>query len=201
MSIPALSTRVPVRDVLLPGTPVRARGLTWEIVHAEQAGEQLRYRLRCTQGDLRGREIDLLSPFEQVEAIVTALDPKRAGPLQEWLLYHRAFLLEQALGPSALQAVQPGRLDIAPYQIVPVMRVLSLSRPRLLLADDVGLGKTVEAGLIIAELIARRPDRCWRSGSRRCASASGFASRRSATGAPCKRSDASSCWAPTPSTT
>ncbi|MCX4239714.1 DEAD/DEAH box helicase [Paraliomyxa miuraensis] len=156
MSIPAVSTRVPVRDVLLPGTPVRARGLTWEIVHAEQAGEQLRYRLRCTQGDLRGREIDLLSPFEQVDAIVTALDPKRAGPLQEWLLYHRAFLLEQALGPSALQAVQPGRLDIAPYQIVPVMRVLSLSRPRLLLADGVGLGKTVEAGLIIAELIARR---------------------------------------------
>ncbi len=142
--------------MLLPGTPVRARGLDWEVVHAEQAGEQLRYRLRCTQGDLRGREVELLSPFERVEPVLTALDPRRAGPLGEWLLYHRAFLLEQALGPSALQAVQPGRLDIAPYQIVPVMRALSLSRPRLLLADGVGLGKTVQAGLIIAELIARR---------------------------------------------
>lgn len=156
MSIPAVSTRCPVHDVLLPGTPVRARGLSWEVVHAEQADEQLRYRLRCTHGDLRGREIDLLSPFEQVDAVVTALDPERAGPLREWLLFHRAFLLEQALGPSALQAVQPGRLDIAPYQLVPVMRALSLSRPRLLLADGVGLGKTIEAGLIIAELIARR---------------------------------------------
>jgi hypothetical protein len=156
MTIPPVSSRLPVRDVLLPGTPVHARGLAWEIVHAEPAGEQLRYRLRCTQGDLRGREIELLSPFEQIEPVVTALDPKRAGPLQEWLLYHRAFLLEQALGPTALQAVQPGRLDIAPFQIVPVMRALSLSRPRVLLADGVGLGKTVEAGLIIAELIARR---------------------------------------------
>lgn len=156
MTLPPVSSRFPVRDVLLPGTPVRARGLAWEVVHAEQAGEQLRYRLRCTQGDLRGREVELLSPFERIDPVVTALDPKRAGPLQEWLLYHRAFLLEQALGPSALQAVQPGRLDIAPYQIVPVMRALSLSRPRMMLADGVGLGKTVQAGLIIAELIARR---------------------------------------------
>src|SRR5262245_34323922 len=138
MTTQPLSSRPPVHDVLLPGTPVIARGLAWEVVHAEPAGEQLRYRLRCSQGDLQGREIDLLSRFERVEPVVTKLDAKRAGPLQEWLLYHRAFLLEQALGPLALQAVQPGRLDIAPYQIVPVMRALSLSRPRLLLADGVG---------------------------------------------------------------
>ncbi len=156
MTLPPVSSRFPVRDVLVPGTPVRARGLSWEVVHAEPAGEQLRYRLRCTQGDLRGREIDLLSPFEHVEPLVTALDPKRAGRLQEWLLYHQAFLLEQALGPNALLATQPGRLTISPYQLVPVMRALSLSRPRLMLADGVGLGKTIEAGLVIAELIARR---------------------------------------------
>ena len=140
----------------LPGSTVRARGLSWEVVHSEPAGEQLRYRLRCSQGDLRGFEIDLLSPFEAIEPVVTDLNPKRAGRLKEWLLFHQAFLLEQALGPSALLAVQPGRLTIAPYQLVPVMRALSMSRSRLLLADGVGLGKTVEAGLIAAELIARR---------------------------------------------
>jgi ERCC4-related helicase len=140
----------------LPGSTVRARGLTWEVVHSEPAGEQLRYRLRCSQGDLRGHEIDLLAPFEAIELVVTDLNPKRAGRLKEWLLFHQAFLLEQALGPSALLAVQPGRLTIAPYQLVPVMRALSMSRPRLLLADGVGLGKTIEAGLIAAEMIARR---------------------------------------------
>lgn len=141
---------------LLPGTQVEARGLPWEVVQAESAGEQHRFRLRCLQGELQGMEIDLLHPFEEIRPITTDFEPSRAGRLRQWRLYHDAFLLEQALGPSALLAVQPGRLDIAPYQLVPVMRALRLSRPRLLLADGVGLGKTIEAGLIMVELIARR---------------------------------------------
>ncbi len=141
---------------LLPGTQVGARGLAWEIVQVEPAGAQKRFRLRCIQGDLRGTELDLLHPLEGITPVSTELDPKRAGRLRQWLLYHQAFLLEQALGPTALLAVQPGRLDIAPYQLVPVMRAIRMSRPRLLLADGVGLGKTVQAGLVMAELIARR---------------------------------------------
>ncbi len=143
-------------STLLPGVQVEARGLPWEVVHAEPAGEQQRFRLRCLQGELQGMEIDLLHPFESIRPITTDFDPVRAGRIRQWRLYHDAFLLEQALGPSALMAVQPGRLDIAPYQLVPVMRALRMSRPRLLLADGVGLGKTVEAGLVMAELIARR---------------------------------------------
>ena len=73
-----------------------------------------------------------------------------------WLVYHQAFLLEQALGPGALLAVQPGRLRIEPYQLVPVLRAIRMSRVRLLLADGVGLGKTCEAGLVLTELTARR---------------------------------------------
>lgn len=88
-------------SLLLPGASVRARGLEWEIVHIEPAGEQQRYRLRCTEGALRGRELDLLHPFESVEPIATAFDPAKAGRLAPWLLYHQAFLLEQVLGPSA----------------------------------------------------------------------------------------------------
>jgi len=141
---------------LIPGTQVLARGLQWEIVDVEAAGEQQRFRLRCLLGDLRGMEFDFLHPLETITPISTELDPTRAGRLKQWILYHEAFLLEQALGPRALLAVQPGRLDIAPYQLVPVMRALRMSRARLLLADGVGLGKTIEAGLVMAELIARR---------------------------------------------
>jgi superfamily II DNA or RNA helicase len=65
-------------------------------------------------------------------------------------------VLDQVGGPASLTAAEPGRLQIEPYQLVPLMRALEMPRPRLLLADGVGLGKTVQAGLIIAELIARR---------------------------------------------
>lgn len=143
-------------SLLLPGTKVVARGLPWEVVDVESVGAQARYRLRCLQGVLLGQTLDLLAPFEQIQPVAAELDPKRAGRIERWLLYHQAFLLDQALGPDAFLATQPGRLDIAPYQLVPVMRSLRMSRPRLLLADGVGLGKTVEAGLILSEMIARR---------------------------------------------
>lgn len=133
-----------------------ARGLLWEVVHVQPAGEQIRFRLRCAQGDLRGQEFDLFHPFEDIRPVSPEFRPERAGRLRPWLLYHQAFLLEQELGPDALAAVQPGRLSIAPYQLVPVMRALRMSRPRLLLADGVGLGKTIQAGLVMTELIARR---------------------------------------------
>ncbi len=125
-------------------------------MHVEPAGAEQRFRLRCVSGSLAGFELDLLHPFEPIEPVTRELDPARAGRLPAWLLYHQAFLLEQALGPRALAAVQPGRLEIAPFQLVPVMRALEMTRPRLLLADGVGLGKTVQAGLVLAELIARR---------------------------------------------
>jgi ERCC4-related helicase len=103
-----------------------------------------------------GEEIDLLLGVEDVQAVRHDIDAKRAGRLREWLLYHQAFLLEQALGPNALLAAQPGRLEIQPYQLVPVIRALAMTRVRLLLADGVGLGKTVQGGLIITEMMARR---------------------------------------------
>ncbi|MFV9506790.1 MAG: DEAD/DEAH box helicase [Oscillochloridaceae bacterium umkhey_bin13] len=141
---------------LLPGTEVQARGLRWEVVFADRLGPQTLYRLRCIDGGLRGRELDLLHPFETIEPIVRDLRPSRAAPLPHWRVYHQAFLLEQALGPEALLAVQPGRIQLEPYQLVPVVRALRMSRVRLLLADAVGLGKTIQAGLILTELIARR---------------------------------------------
>lgn len=140
----------------LPGTEVKARGLRWEIVSAANLGTQTLYRLRGLEGALRGDEFDLLHPFETVEPVVKDLRPERAGPLRNWIVYHQAFLLEQALGSDALLAVQPGRLRIEPYQLVPVLRTLRMSRVRVLLADGVGLGKTIQAGLVITELIARR---------------------------------------------
>lgn len=140
----------------LPGTEVLARGLRWEVVRDQPSDAAVLYRLRCLEGALQGQEVDLVWPFERVEPIAAPLDPRRAGHLDVFRVYHEAFLLEQSRGSRALLAAQPGRLRIEPYQLVPVTRALAMARPRLLIADDVGLGKTVEAGLVLAELIARR---------------------------------------------
>src|SRR5262249_17660183 len=96
------------------------------------------------------------TPFEDVHPVVHQIDPTCPTHLANWLVFHQAFLLEQALGPNALLAVTPGRLRIEPYQLVPVARCLRMARPRLLLADDAGLRKPIEAGLVIPELVARR---------------------------------------------
>ena len=69
---------------------------------------------------------------------------------------HRAHVLNALPGATSFVVREPGRIRVEPYQLVPLMRALDMPRPRLLLADGVGLGKTIQAGLIAAELIARR---------------------------------------------
>jgi len=145
-----------VTQELLPGTEVQARSLRWEIVFSQKLGMQTLFRLRGLEGAVKGQELDFLHPFEPLYPVIHELQPEKAGPLRNWLVYHQAFLLEQALGPDALLAIQPGRLRLEPYQLVPVLRAIRMSRPRLLLADGVGLGKTIQAGLVLTELIARR---------------------------------------------
>ena len=141
---------------LIPGTEIIFRELRWEVIDVQPLGEQDLYRLRGLEGLVSGREIEILHPLEEIEPITNVLDPEKASRLQHWLMYHKAFLMEQALTDSAILSIQPGRLRFEPYQIVPLMRALKLSRPRLLLCDDVGLGKTIQAAHIIVELMARR---------------------------------------------
>jgi len=59
-------------------------------------------------------------------------------------------------GLSTLYSLNAARIDYIPYQFRPVLRFIRSDRPRLLIADGVGVGKTIEAGLILRELQARR---------------------------------------------
>ncbi len=55
----------------------------------------------------------------------------------------------------ALQAPFRSGITIEDYQLDPVVRALQMPRVNLLIADDVGLGKTIEAGLVVQELLLR----------------------------------------------
>ena len=59
-------------------------------------------------------------------------------------------------GVSALYSLHAARIDFIPYQFKPVLKLIRADRPRLLIADEVGVGKTIEAGLILRELQTRR---------------------------------------------
>ncbi|GIR03259.1 MAG: hypothetical protein CM15mP12_7900 [Gammaproteobacteria bacterium] len=58
--------------------------------------------------------------------------------------------------PSLFQAPLRAGIDVKPYQLEPLRKALRMPRVNLFIADDVGLGKTIEAGLILRELLLRQ---------------------------------------------
>lgn len=55
-----------------------------------------------------------------------------------------------------LYSLNSARIDFVPYQFRPALKIIHADEPRILIADSVGVGKTIEAGLIIKELTARQ---------------------------------------------
>ncbi len=141
---------------LRPGIRVHARGLTWDVLEVGGASNCERVSLRCAEGDMAGLDWEVHVPPERLELVNEAFDTQHPASLSLWRLMHRARVLNQLPGGISFVARDPGRIRVEPYQLVPLMRALDMPRPRLLLADGVGLGKTIQAILIAAELIARR---------------------------------------------
>jgi ATP-dependent helicase HepA len=90
----------------------------------------------------------------QLQAPADAADGRRRVTAQE-LQAHLTSI--HILSPSTanLFSLRSGRVQFVPYQYRPVLKLIRSDRPRLLIADEVGVGKTIEAGLIIKELMAR----------------------------------------------
>lgn len=66
------------------------------------------------------------------------------------------FQILQSPSLSYLYSFNSARVDYIPYQYRPVLKIINSDRPRILIADGVGVGKTIEAGLIFKELQARQ---------------------------------------------
>ncbi|MEN6547777.1 MAG: helicase-related protein, partial [Armatimonadia bacterium] len=91
----------------------------------------------------------------QLQAHDAAQPPEDVVPLSEFTAYLTAVEVSQPAA-STLHSLNSARIDFIPYQFRPVLRFIRSDRPRMLLADGVGVGKTIEAGLILRELQARQ---------------------------------------------
>lgn len=137
-----------------PGTLVSARGREWMVLSGS-AGDTLRVR------PISGSEEDQtliylpLEPEPVREARFPAPDARRLGGHDAALLLRDALLLSLRRGAGPFRSF--GQIAVEPraYQLVPLLMALKLDPVRLLIADDVGVGKTIEAALILRELIDR----------------------------------------------
>src|SRR5262249_55696683 len=96
----------------------------------------------------------VLTPFDEIDPIERSHRPWRVG-IRRWRRTCRALIAADAPAGS-LRTVANARIDLLPHQLEPALAILRGAGTRVLLADDVGLGKTIQAGVIVAELIARQ---------------------------------------------
>ncbi len=140
------------------GQRVRARDTVWQVLDARQYDGYTSVALRSlTKPPV---ERTFIHPIDRLELLPP---PELCWDLalpRRWSLLLDAHRLSAAHRRRDLLSIERTKLVIEPYQLLPVMQVMAAPRQRMMLADDVGLGKTVQAGLVMAELIARgRGDR------------------------------------------
>ena len=140
--------------VYAPGSLVSARGREWVVLGGSSA-ETLRVR-PVTGSDEDRTLIHLPLEIEPVrEARFPLPSAHQLGGHDSALLLRDALLLSLRRGAGPFRSF--GQISVEPraYQLVPLLMALKLDPVRLLIADDVGVGKTIEALLIARELLDR----------------------------------------------
>ena len=159
--IPEQGQLVEVRQRMYAVTEVAKSTLVGSLLDKNGGRTQHLITLSSIEDDALGEELQViweLEPNTRVHEQATL--PRPVGFDDP----HRldAFLNAVRWGASvtadgrALQAPFRSGIEIEDYQLDPVVRAIQMPRANLLVADDVGLGKTIEAGLVVQELIIRQ---------------------------------------------
>ena len=149
---------------LSAGSLVRVRQRTYLVQEVKTApGTSAVVQLACVDDDATGQRLDVIWDAEVDAKIIppgrSALKPNiQPDDPQTFAAYLHALRWScvTSTDPSLFQA--PLRAGIVPksYQLEPLRKALALPRVNLFIADDVGLGKTIEAGLVLQELLLRQ---------------------------------------------
>ncbi|MGH3962301.1 MAG: helicase-related protein [Pseudonocardiaceae bacterium] len=134
------------------GSLVRARGREW-VVLPDSTSELLVLR------PLGGGEDDVAGVLRRIEYVEHATfappSPDDLGDDRSARLLRDALRIGFRASGGPFRSLAGLAVDPRPYQLVPLLLALRQDLVRLLIADDVGIGKTIEAGLVAAELLAQ----------------------------------------------
>lgn len=146
--------KVTTQPQLTPGMLVNARKRDWIVLPSADPNV---LRLRpLTGGDADA--IGVFLPLEGRDVTPSSFappDPAHAGDTMGGLLLRDAARLSLRAGAGPFRSLGHISVTPRPYQFVPLIMALRLDPVRLLIADDVGVGKTIEAGMIVRELLDR----------------------------------------------
>lgn len=128
--------------------------------HVDSGGVSRKVRLECLDDDALSDRLEVVWEREiapEVHDTTHLPRPDDFDSLDAFLAYTHAlrWSSNSVISGPPLTAPFFGAVEIEHYQLVPVVRALQMNRVSLLLADDVGLGKTIEAALVAQELIRR----------------------------------------------
>jgi superfamily II DNA or RNA helicase len=151
---------------LQPGriAKVRQRAyLVEQVVPPSRAGEQTLVRLACVDDDAQGQALEVLWESEIDAQMLSgeAWDAVASRGFDDSQLFG-AYIntlrwnCVTSTDPRLFQSPFRAGIRIDAYQVEPLRKALLLPRVNLFIADDVGLGKTIEAGLIARELLLRK---------------------------------------------
>jgi len=139
-----------------PGDVLKARGREWVLLSATQHADCCELNLEPAggrDGPALAEPAVLLAPFDR-PSVQGKPGSVHVVSRRAWMATLRLAVLAQR-EPSGLAAAARAGVDLLPHQLGPAMAVVRDGARRLLLADAVGLGKTIEAGFVVAELQAR----------------------------------------------
>ena len=163
---PAAPTRRQPCRVPKVGELVQVRSRRWlvdEVVEPKTSEQTCVVRLSCADDDAQGQSLEVLWDYELDRSILEEegwADLAAKGfdqPRQFAAFLHTLrWNCVTATDPNLSQAPFRAGIKIDAYQMEPLRKALRLPRVNLFIADDTGLGKTIEAGLIARELLLRK---------------------------------------------
>ncbi len=117
-----------------------------------------RYLVFHTAGNVQEYYENQLEPAAEPSTSTETVAALQNGELSSADEFRAKITAERLSNPQAdsLYSLHAARIQFIEFQFKPLLRFLRADRPRLLIADEVGVGKTIEAGLILREMQARQ---------------------------------------------